>query len=1018
MRRTGAPGALLAAAALAAASFPVSAGQAGPWVGVGVLDRLKAEGRVRVLVSRDADGAGAPPAGLETVRSLSGGKVLAGWTTAEGLARLAADGETRAVVLDRTVRPAGQVGTAQIGIDRLLVAGLTGTGRAIGFVDTGIDLFHPDFGATAKGGGRVVGGWNFADGNADLLDCDGHGTAVAGVAAGQQGVAPGASVVALKVFGSRGGCSTALASDVLAAVDWALERREALGLDVLNVSLADDQVWPGFCDAADPVSASVFSRARESGLAVVAASGNSGHPEALSWPACHADVISVGMVYSAGQGPTTWEGGAACTDAVTGPDVVPCASNGGAALSLLAPGVRWVAPKAGGGRWTSFSGTSAAAPAASGALLLARQFASFADPLLASDFLRMTGIPVTDTRSALATPRLDAGTAFVSTRPATGPCELVEPANGQPGALVCRADASFLAGNVSSITASLSLEHPRLSAVRASLTAPDGTTVRLVDGLDRQGSVFREVIGRTVESREPLSLLSGRPAAGGWTLRLEDDSGFADGRLTSWALLVEPETPQQAGVPGPFSELLPTVVRSTGRYGSFFSTDLVLFNPDEIPVHVALAYHPSGEPAGPGVAVSFRVPPRATRTLSDVVGNAFRSTGFGPVRITTSPNVVVASRTETTAPGGGSYGLLVPSVLPGSASGAGDPPVFLAPVFRPGRSRVNLGFAEVAGGAARVEVLVRNGSGSVKARYTVDLAPSASRQVDDVHEKASAPPDDGDLFEVRVVSGTGRVLSWAIAVDNGSNDGLLVGASVPRRDAILPAAARSPGLFGAFFRTELKLSNPSTTPANVRFSFYPSRGDSPRQLVLSLGAWETRLFPDVLGSLLDLPEESAGALRVTAVGEGAGLIASSRTYTESPGKSYGLAIGLLADAEAVAGDEVGLTFLSGTERTRTNLGFLETAGRKTTVLITLYDASGSTLATQEQTLAPFEALQWNDVFTQMGVPPCESASAVLRVVRGGAVLAHAIRVDNVTNDASFLPGRILTSPSATLRADR
>jgi serine protease len=58
----------------------------------------------------------------------------------------------------------------------------------------------------------VAGGWNFADGNGDVSDCDGHGTAVAGVAAGEQGVAPEASIVALKVFGARDGCSTAWAS--------------------------------------------------------------------------------------------------------------------------------------------------------------------------------------------------------------------------------------------------------------------------------------------------------------------------------------------------------------------------------------------------------------------------------------------------------------------------------------------------------------------------------------------------------------------------------------------------------------------------------------------------------------------------------------------------------------------------------------------------------------------------------------------------------------------------------------
>ncbi|MHB1046067.1 MAG: S8 family serine peptidase [Thermoanaerobaculia bacterium] len=1013
MKSLRAVGALLAAVALAPASLPAAAGTAKLHVGEGVAERVMAEGRVRVLVSRDAVPGSAAPEGLEVVRSLDGGRLLAGWLGASGLERLGREPSARAVVLDRVVRPAGQVGTAQIGADRLLSAGLTGAGRAIGIVDTGIDNFHPDFGAGSGGPGRILDGWNFADGNDRTQDCNGHGTAVAGVAAGHQGIAPGASIVALKVFGNRDGCVAALASDVLAAVDWALERRESLGLEVLNLSLADERVRTGFCDAEDPVSARLFARARAEGLVVVAASGNAGFASSLSWPACHSDVVSVGMVYAAGQGPHAWGGDAECIDPYTGPDVVPCTSNGGPALSLLAPGVRWLAPTSGGGRFTTFSGTSAAAPAAAGALLLTRQFTSFDDPALSTDFLRLTGVPVSDGRTALATPRLDVGTALVSPSPATGPCEHVEPSGARPAAMVCRATVSALTGNVSSLAVAISLEHPRLATVRAILTGPDGTTAHLADGIRREGTVYREVFGRTVESSEPLSLFAGKPVAGTWTLRFEDDAEFLDGRVTSWALVAEPEAPRQVRLEESPTRFLPSVARNTGRFGSFFSSDVVLFNPHLEPADVTLSFLPSGAAPDQAVAVDVRLGARATRTLSDVVGNAFRSSGFGPVRIDAPAHVMVASRTKTTAPGGGTYGLFVPPLLRGAAAGLSDPPTFLAPVFRPESARVNVGLAEVSGGETNVEILVRDGRGSLKARFGLTLGPFGSRQVSDVHAAASTVPAADDLFEVRVLSGSGSVASWAIAVDNGSNDGLLVAASRPRRDAFLPAAARSPGKFGAYFRTDLKLSNPWSSPASVRFSFFPTRGAAPKEVVLSLGAFETRLFEDVLGSLLGLPEDSAGALRITALGDGPGLIASSRTYTEEPGRSYGLAIGLLGDSEAEPGDEAALTFLSGGAGTRTNLGFLETRGLETVTEVTLFDASGSILATRELTLEPFQALQWNDVFAEMGIAPVGEASATVSVARGGALIVHATRVDNATNDGSFLPARVVRSLPVT-----
>jgi subtilisin family serine protease len=790
MRIFSALGALLAAAALAEASLPAQAATAKVHVGSGVREELAASGRVRVLISREetGPGSGAPPAGFEVVRSLSKGRILSGWLSQPGLSGLEGDGRTGAVVLDRVVHPASQVGMAQIGADRLLAAGVTGAGRTIAIVDTGIDVYHPDFGGGASGGNRILGGWNFADGNADIYDCEGHGTSVAGVAAGVQGIAPQASIVALKVFGARDGCLGALSSDVLAAVDWALERREELGIEVLNLSLADDRVRSGFCDAEDPVSSRLFARARAEGLAVVAASGNSGQATSLSWPACHADILSVGMVYSAGQGPTSWDGAAGCSDLVTGPDVIPCISNGGPALSILAPGVRWVTPTAGGGRRTTFSGTSAAAPAAAASILLSRQVAAHFDPSLSADFLRLTGVPVTSSRTGATTPRVDVGAAYVSASPFTGPCEH-DPASGAArGALVCRTTITALVGKVSSLAVALSLERPRLDGLTALLTGPDGTTVRLLDGPALEGTVFREVVGRTVESDEPLSLFAGRPAAATWTLRIEDGPDPAAGRLTSWALVIEPEAPLVTTPSEPPARLLPTITRNAGLFGSFFTTDIVLFNPDDrAAANVSLSFLPSGRSHDVAATVRLSLPPLSTRALDDVVGNAFRTTGFGPVHVTAPQNVVVASRTDTTSAGGGSYGLLVPDVGPEGAIGRLDLSAWLAPVFRPGSSRVNVGFVEVSGAAASVELLVRDGSGAVKAE-----SPSASfrssRQVNGDHRSASVADlrrSSGSESPATVASSRGKPQSTTAPT---AGSGRRPSARTPT-----PAAARAPG---------------------------------------------------------------------------------------------------------------------------------------------------------------------------------------------------------------------------------
>jgi len=168
--------------------------------------------------------------------------------------------------------------------------GLTGEGVSIGIIDTGIDYQHEDFGGdgtdtfpTAK----VVGGWDFAGdayngGNTpvpddDPLDCNGHGTHVAGTAAGigvpgviGPGVAKGADLYALRVFGCSG--STNLTSD---AIEWAMDPNGdgdmSDHLDVINMSLGSPWGYPN-----DP-SAISTNHAAQLGIVVATSAGNEGN---------------------------------------------------------------------------------------------------------------------------------------------------------------------------------------------------------------------------------------------------------------------------------------------------------------------------------------------------------------------------------------------------------------------------------------------------------------------------------------------------------------------------------------------------------------------------------------------------------------------------------------------------------------------------------------------------------------------------------------------------------------------
>src|SRR5690606_30317971 len=137
--------------------------------------------------------------------------------------------------------------------------GLTGEGVRVAIMDTGIDYEHPDLGGPGPlPTSRVVAGHDFVgdEFNAgshvdahrepqpddDPMDCNGHGTHVAGIVGADgevTGVAPGVVFGAYKVFGCEGSTT---ADIMIAAMEMALRDR----MDVLNMSIGSAFTWPEY----------------------------------------------------------------------------------------------------------------------------------------------------------------------------------------------------------------------------------------------------------------------------------------------------------------------------------------------------------------------------------------------------------------------------------------------------------------------------------------------------------------------------------------------------------------------------------------------------------------------------------------------------------------------------------------------------------------------------------------------------------------------------------------------------
>ncbi|MGD9677720.1 MAG: S8 family peptidase [Vulcanibacillus sp.] len=156
-----------------------------------------------------------------------------------------------------------------------------GKGVKVAVVDTGIAFDHADLTRNIKGGTNIIN---------PLLspyDHNGHGTHVAGTIGavnnqyGVVGVAPKVSIYAVKAFNKDG---TAKLSNIIKAIDWCIDK----DMDIINMSFGFNETSPTFREA--------IVRCYQSGILMVAASGNNGTQGRIEYPAEFQETIGVSSI--------------------------------------------------------------------------------------------------------------------------------------------------------------------------------------------------------------------------------------------------------------------------------------------------------------------------------------------------------------------------------------------------------------------------------------------------------------------------------------------------------------------------------------------------------------------------------------------------------------------------------------------------------------------------------------------------------------------------------------------------
>jgi subtilisin family serine protease len=392
---------------------------------------LRAE-RVRVVVALEGTSVRAEELTNEALLELRTARHLERWGAGgvfaveverDELDALRRDPRVRAVSVDEGGGGGLLESIPVIGANAVRAQGIDGRGVTIAVLDTGIDTGHPDFAGrivaqrcfcdNLDGTGCCPGGAIASGGNGSAEDDHGHGTHVAGIAAGggvsaPAGVAPAAKIVAVKVMDAANRFRSF--TQIYRALEWIADAR--LDVNVINMSLGSDALFlPDKCgDTAMEIGLQpVIARLRDRGVLITVSTGNQGWTTRTALPACMDEVLGVGATFDAP--------GVHCGTSSPTADDVACFTNSSVSMDLLAPGDSIFASRRGGGG-TLMSGTSMAAPHVAGTIALLKQAGGLSlSADLIRDLLTHTGTPVTDARNQLTFPRIDARAAVAATPP-------------------------------------------------------------------------------------------------------------------------------------------------------------------------------------------------------------------------------------------------------------------------------------------------------------------------------------------------------------------------------------------------------------------------------------------------------------------------------------------------------------------------------------------------------------------------------------------------------------------------
>lgn len=488
---------------------------------------------------------------------------------------------------------------------------------------------------------------------------------------------------------------------------------------------------------------------------------------------------------------------------------------------------------------------------------------------------------------------------------------------------------------------------------------------------------------------------------------------------------------ERAAGPVSFTTTLfvPVVLRSAGRGGSWFTSELTMTNRGDGAATVTLDFTgvggtPSGSATTPLGARRQVVLPEAIAWLRangvpiPETGNAVGTLRATFTGLAAARDAAILVRTTTPAPPSdpvGAAGLSYAGVRIDDLPTSG--PVFLGGLRDDARDRSNVAVQNAGapgdGDVTLRVVLVSGGAapGTTVATEDVTLPPGGFHQL-------AVPAAFLGTARVERIAGNAPFYAYGVVNDNANSDGSFV-APVPLSSLggseriTLPVVVETP-----VFSTEVVVASASATARRLRLTVHgDALGDDGAGMVVDVPAGGQVVLPDFVAALrakgLVVPTPVVGPLlATTAEGSTVGLYVGGRTGSAGGGGRYGLFCSGVPSGKAADGP-VWLNGLQQTATTRTNLALVNTgeAGGSTDVFrVEVWDgATGEKAGEGSVEVGALRQVQWNAVLAQLAPGTTQGYARVTRVSGDNPFVAYAVLNDGAVPGARSGDGAWVTS---------